>query len=203
MENFAYLCSVINKTLTLQPYRITVKRDIMRKDLESIAEENGLEVITTTFARNGYPQRLQYAVIGFDTFEDAEKLANENGLSIEIFTKRDGWNLWCRTGNHALAPFERSAEEYGDEYRQYSKEDLDGFYMNEVQPSVCAFDDFTSLRCFLDIMEGIRDRIEDADDDEIILATYGGYYDTIKKTTMSYCYDTHHFAIGLIDRENE
>ena len=175
----------------------------MRKDFENIAEENGLEVITTTSARNGYPQRLQRALIGFDTFEDAEKLAKENGLSIEIFTKRDGWSLWYRTGNHALAPFERSLEEYGDEYRQYSKEDLEGFYMNEVQPSVCAFDDFESLRCFLDIMEEIRDRIEDADDDEIILASCGGYYDTIKKTTMEYVYDTHHFAIGLIDREKE
>ena len=175
----------------------------MRKDLVSIAEGNGLKVITTTSAKNGYPQRLKRAIIGFDTFEDAEKLANENGLSIEIFTKLDGWRLWYRTGDHALAPFERSFEEYGDEYRQWSKADLDGFYMNEVQSSAYVFDDFESLRCFLDIMEDIRDRIEDADDDEIVLATYGGYYDTIKKTTMSYCYDTHHFAIGLIDRENE
>ena len=175
----------------------------MRKDLENIAEENGLEVITTTSAKNGYPQRLQRAIIGFDTFEDAEKIANENGLSIEIFTKRDGWSLWYRTGNHALAPFERDGAEYGDEYRQYSKEDLDGFYQNEVAPSVYVFDDFESLRCFLNIMEEIRDKIEDADDDEIILASCGGYYDTIKKTTMEYVYDTHHFAIGLIDRENE
>ena len=175
----------------------------MRKDLESIAEENGLEVITTTSARNGYPQSLKRAIIGFDTFEEADKLATENGLSIEVFSRHDGWTLWYRIGTHAFAPFERDGTEYGDEYRQYSKEDLEGFYMNEVQPSVCAFDDFESLRCFLDIMEEIRDKIEDADDDEIILATSGGYYDTIKKTTMSYCYDTHHFAIGLIDRENE
>lgn len=203
MENFAYLCSVINKTLTLQPYRITVKRKDMRKDLESIAEENGLEVITTTSAKNGYPQRLQRAIIGFDTFEDAERMAKDNGLSIEEFTKRDGWRLWYRTGNHAFAPFERDGNEYGYEYRQYSKADLDGFYMNEVQPSVCAFHDFESLRCFLDIMEEIRDKIEDADDNEIVLASLRGYYGTIEKTTMRYSYDTNHFAIGLIDRGNE
>lgn len=175
----------------------------MRKDLESIAEEYGLEVITTTSARNGYPQRLRPAIIGFDAFEKAVELASDEGLSIEIFTKRDGWNLWYREGSHALAPFERSLSEYGDEYRQYSKDDLDGFYENEVQPSVCAFDDFESLRCFLDIMEEIHDKLEDADEDEIVLATCGGYYDTIKKVTMSYRYDTHHFAIGLIDRESE
>ena len=108
MEKSSYLCSVINKTLTLQPYRITAKRNDMRKDLESIAEENGLELITTTSARNGYPQRLKRAIIGFDTFEDAEKLAHENGLSIEYFSKRDGWCLWYRERSHAFAPFERS-----------------------------------------------------------------------------------------------
>ena len=172
-------------------------------DIEDIAYENGLEVITTTSAKNGYPRRLQRAIIGFDTFEDAEKMANENGLSIEIFTKRDGWSLWYRTGNHALAPFERDGAEYGDEYRQYTKEDLEGFYQNEVAPSVYIFDDFESLRCFLDIMEEIRGKIEDADDNEIVLASLGGYFDTIEKTTMRYRYDTHHFAIGLIDRNSD
>lgn len=175
----------------------------MRKDLKSIAEENGLEVITTTSARNGYPRDLQRAIIGFDTFEDAEKVANENGLSIEIFTKHDGWTLWYREGTHALAPFERDGSEYGDEYRQYSKEDLEGFYQSEVQPTVYIFDDFESLRYFLHIMEEIRDKIEEADDDELVLATWGGYYDTIKKTTMWYRYDTRQYVIGLIDRENE
>ena len=172
----------------------------MRTDLDFIAEANGLELISTTSAINGYPQHLQQAVIGFDTFEDAEMLAEENGLSIEIFTKRDGWGLWYRTGNHAWESFERSAEEFGDDYRQYSKDDLESFYVCEVQPNVDGFDDFASMREYLDKMEEIRDKIVDADDDELVLATCYGYYDTIKKNTMSYCYDTRHFAIGLIDR---
>lgn len=170
------------------------------RNLEDIAYENGLELIETTSGWNGYPQGLQKAIIGFDSFEQADELAKKNGLSIEIFSKRDGWNLWYRTGNKAWEPFERSAEEYGDEYRQYSKEDLEGFYMHEVQPNVDAFDDFASLRDYLNGMEDVRDKIEDADDDELVLASFGGYYDTIKKTTMAYSYDTHHFAIGLIDR---
>ena len=175
----------------------------MRTDLEYIAEANGLELIDTTSAMNGYPQRLQRAIIGFDTFEDAERLASENGLSVEIFRKRDGWSFWYRTNNNAWEAFERSADEYGDDFRQFTKEDLKGFYENEVQPSVCCFDDFASLRWFLDTMEKIHDKIEDADEDELVLSCCGQYYDTIKKTTMSYCYDTHHFAIGLIDRSNE
>ena len=189
--------------INFQPYRTTVKREFMRTDLEYIAEANGLELIDTTAARNGYPERLQRAIIGFDTFEDAETLAEEHGLSIEIFSKLDGWGIWYRTSNHAWEAFERSSDEYGDDYRQYSKDDLESFYVCEVQPIVDSFDDFASLRGFLDKMEEIRDKIEDADDDELVLATCYGYYDTIKKTTMSYCYDTVHFAIGLIDRKGE
>lgn len=170
-------------------------------DIEDIAYENGLELIDTTSAMNGYPWGLKKAIIGFDSFEQADKLAKENGLSIEIFTKRDGWNLWYRTGNKAWEPFERSAEEYGDDYREFSEEDLEGFYENEVQPFVSDFADFASLRSFLDNMEKIYDKIEEADDDELVITSEGNYYDTIKKITMEYEYDTHHYAIGLIDRK--
>ena len=167
-------------------------------DIESIAYEHGLDVIETTSSINGYPQNIKRAIIGFDTFEQAEELADIYGLRIEIFSKRDGWQLWFRFGR-ACGPFERSCEEYGDDYRQYSKDDFERFYEREVQPNVDSFDDFASLREYLDKMEEIRDKIEDADDDELVLASCYGYYDTIKKATMSYCYDTRHMAIGLFD----
>lgn len=144
---------------------------------------------------------MKKAIIGFDSFEQADELAKKNGLSIEIFTKRDGWNLWYRTGDKAWEPFERSAEEYGDDYREFSEEDLEGFYENEVQPFVSDFADFASLRSFLDNKEKIYDKIEEADDDELVITSEGNYYDTIKKITMEYEYDTHHYAIGLIDRK--
>ena len=147
----------------------------MRKDLESIAEENGLELIDTTSAMNGYPQCLKRAVIGFDTFQEADKLAKENGLSIEIFPKRDGWNLWYSTGDKAWEPFERSADEYGDNYRGFSNEDLEDFYENEVLPFVSDFNDFASLRSFLDNKEKIHDKIEEADDDELVITSEGNY----------------------------
>ena len=171
--------------------------------LEDIAAENGLELIDTTSAKNGYPQDLQKAIIGFDSFEQAEELAKETGLSIEAFKKCDGWDLWYRTGFQMGDPFLRTADDFGDDYRGYTKEDLDCFYENEVQPFVSDFDDFDSLRWFLDKMDKIKDEIEDAEDDELVLACCGEYYSTIKKRTMSYTYDTHHYAIGLIDRNKD
>ena len=171
----------------------------MKKDLVEIASENGLQLIETTANSTGYPERLQKAIIGFDTFEQAEKLAKENGLSIEIFQQRDGWGLWYRTGSTAYEPFRRSAEDFGDDYSDFRKEDLEDFYENEVQPIVSDFDSFDDLRSFLDQKEKIKDEIEDAEDDEIVITCCGEYYDTIKEHTMSYNYDSHSYAIGLID----
>lgn len=129
-----------------------------------------------------------------------KKLAKEYGLDIETFTKRDGWNFWYRTGDKAWEPFKRSAEEYGDDYHEYSNEDLDDFYENEVQPFVADFDSFEQLRSFLSSMEHVQEEIENAEDDEIVIARNDGYCETIKAKTMEYEYDTHHYAIGLIDR---
>ena len=61
----------------------------MKKDLAEIASENGLQLIETTAKSTGYPERLQKAIIGFDTFEQAEKVADENDLIIEIFQQHD------------------------------------------------------------------------------------------------------------------
>ena len=171
----------------------------MKKDLAEIASENGLQLIDTTANSTGYPEWLQKAIIGFDTFEEAEELAKENGLSIEIFHKRDGWDLWYRTGSTAYEPFRRSAEDFGDDYSEFSKDDLEDFYENEVQPMVSEFESFDDLRSFLDKNEKIKDEIEDAEDDEIVITCCGEYYDTIKERTMSYNYDSHRYAIGLID----
>ena len=65
-----------------------------------------------------------------------------------------------------------------------------------MQPFVSDFNDFASLRSFLDNKEKIYDEIE-------VITLDGKYYETIKKTTMEYSYDTHHYAIGLIDRNNK
>lgn len=171
----------------------------MKKDLAEIASENGLQLIETTAKSTGYPESLQKAIIGFDTFEQAEELAKENGLSIEVFQQHDGWDLWYRTGCTAYEPFRRSAEDFGDDYSEFSKDDLEDFYENEVQPVVSNFESFDDLRSFLDQKEKIKDEIEDAEDDEIVITYCGEYYDTIKERTMAYSCDSHSYAIGLID----
>ncbi len=167
-------------------------------ELVDVIEENGLELIDTTSAKNGYPQDLQKAIIGFDTFEQAEALAKENGLRIEFFQQHDGWDLWYRTGWQAGEPFLRSAEDYGDDYSEFSKKELEGFYENNVQPMVSDFEDFDSLRSFLNMEEKIKDEIEEAEEGEIVITYCGEYFDTIVEHPMAYHCDSNSYAIGLI-----
>ena len=151
----------------------------MSTSLEQIAYQNGLELIETTSERTGYPANLRHAIIGFETFEEAEKIADENNLSIEIFTKRDGWQLYYRTGNSAHEPFKNSADNYGDDYHGFTTEDIDTFYEEEVKP--------------------IFEKLELLDEDEMIITCEGRYYETIPKASMSFYFDTKTTVIGLIE----
>ena len=167
--------------------------------LEFIAYQNGLELIETTSERNGYPSHLKNALIGFDSFEEAEKIAKDNNLSIEIFTKKDGWQLYYRTGNSAYEPFKNGADNYGDIYSELSSEDVDTFYEEEVKPSVDNFNDLDSLSNFIKNQKEILEKLELIGDDEKIITCDSRYYETIKKTSMSFYFDTKTSVIGLIE----
>ena len=65
-------------------------------NIHEVAEENNLDVISTTTGKNGYPQSVKYAITGFPNFSEAEKLAEKYGLRITTFWKKAGWQLYVR-----------------------------------------------------------------------------------------------------------
>lgn len=165
--------------------------------MEDIAYEYGLELIETTSERNGYPRNLKKAIIGFNTFDEAEELADRYGLQVHTFERRDGWQLWYR-GNKAYGPMIISASDYGDDYSEYSTRDLDNFFQEHVKPSLADIDDFDSLAEFIDKMRGLYEDLQAIGDDAIIITHQGLYYDTVQKETMEWYHDTHHYVIGII-----
>ena len=170
----------------------------MTTDFYTIAEIENLQVVDTTSAMSGYPQSIKKALIGFDSFEQAERVAEEYGLRIEYFTKHDGWQLYYRTNNRAYSAIEVSAEDYGDDYRSFTSSDYEDFYENEVQGMIGEFDNFEQAESFLEMNKKIYEAIEELEDDEMVLTCQGEYYDTVKRSTMSHYYDTKTAVIGLI-----
>lgn len=169
-------------------------------DLNIIAQENNLECINTTSERSGYPRNVKDAIIGFESFNQAEALAELHNLEITIFEKKDGWDLWFRTGAGTYEPFSNGSEDYGDNYFEIQKMDEDTFIENEVKfffEDENNLDSFERIEAFLKNKKEIWDEVEKMDDDEIVITFEGNYYETIKKSSMYFYHDTNHFAIGL------
>lgn len=179
------------------------------KSINEIASENGLMVIDTTTGLNGYPQCLKKAIIGFENFEQAENLAEEYHLDIEIFTKRDGWQFWNRDANMAYDAFERSASDYGENFQQFEANMSQDDFLQQVGAAEF-LDELADEEDGLDRIEGymkdlrvLYNAIAKASDDEIVIADGDVYVETIKEKTMQYSYDTKHYVIGLINNNKD
>lgn len=170
----------------------------IKVDLRNVAEQEGLDIIETTTGTNGYPENLKFAITGFDTFEQAQDLADKYSLSIESFEKRDGWSLWSRGNRTMFSAFQNSAEDFGDNYLEYGKIDEEEFFEIEIKPSIDNFEDFESVETFLKDKKEIWEEIDKMEEDEIVITLYGDYCDTIKQTSMSFSHDTRNYIIGLI-----
>ncbi len=161
----------------------------MKKTLKEIANENGLQVVDTTLGRE--------AIIGFDSFVEAEKLAEKYGLDISQFCKRDGSQIYEWEG-FVCEAIKISAEDYGCDFNQFTKDDLEGFYEDNVMPFIGEMESFEAARALLDSYEKIYNAIVNAKDGEIVLTYEGRYYDTVMSETMSFYHDGKTRAVGLV-----
>ena len=169
-------------------------------NLTTLAKQENLELISTTDSQNGYPHNEMQAVIGFDSFEQAEELAEKNNLSVEIFTKRNGNDFWFRTGNKAYEAFERESADYGAGCDTYTKEDAEKYYANEIEGMLSDFEDLDELSAFVDSHKAIYAALKNLKDGELLVVCNGEVCDTVQQTTMSYSNDSRMYAIGLINR---
>lgn len=162
-----------------------------------LAENNNLQFVETTSAHNGYPENLEPALIGFNTWEEAEAFAEENGLILCELHKRDGWQLWGR-GNQVIEPFNITYEDYGDNYDVIGKDRASSYYEEEIKPIISEFDSLDDLEDFIDKKRVVVDELENMEDDEAVV-TYCGVYDsTIKPKCMEWGFDTHNYVIGAM-----
>lgn len=89
---------------------------------EHIAEEEGLSLIPTTTEANGYPKNERLAFVGFEDFEQAERLADVYDLQLAFLERRDGslyayrrWGWGTPTEMYDLEEIEPEGYEEGSE----------------------------------------------------------------------------------------
>jgi len=166
--------------------------------IKAIANAELLTYVETTSAWNGYPEAVQGAIIGFDSFKQAEEVAKQYGLKIISLEKLDGWALWHRKGE-IFDALQRSSDDYGSDYNQFCHQDTKFFYENEIKHCLGDFDNLDDLCTFIEKRKMVFEELEKIEENELVITYCGNYYDTIKKETMAYSFDTHNYAIGVVE----
>lgn len=170
----------------------------MRNELIcEIADREGLEYIETTTGRNGYPENIRGAIIGFETYAQAYKLAVKYELDVELFKTRYGWQFWERCG-WMPTPLKISAEDYGDNYSQYN--DVDDV-LNRLKDELPYMDSIEEIIAAAENAREIIDEINDCKPGEIVITCHGRYYETVSEETMRWDHDSKIYEIGVINKD--
>lgn len=100
------------------------KQKIMeREELYELVEENNLKVVETTEGVNGYPNNLNIAITGFDTYEEAKAFADEHNMEVVGLQKNDGWDLWEKS-KYGSNPIDATAFQSDDAKMFFDEDDL-------------------------------------------------------------------------------
>ena len=166
-------------------------------NIHEVAEENNLDVISTTTGKNGYPQSVKYAITGFPNFSEAEKLAEKYGLRITTFWKKAGWQLYVRDRNTTFEPMRISAENYGDDYMAFDSSSVESFYEDEVKPLLDDINSLEDLEKFVSARKELLDEIKSIDETQLVIACHGHYYETVDRETMEWSFDSKTYVIGV------
>lgn len=153
--------------------------------------------IETTNGMNGYPSNLMNAVIGFDTFEEAESYAAENNMEVQMFYRRDGWQLWERKGA-AYEAIKVKVEDFGDDCHALTEQDQEDFYEEWVKPALDNCVSIDDVKQVIQDLEEVENKLLLIDETQVVIIRGNKYEETLDKFVMEYTYDVHNYAIGCI-----
>ena len=158
--------------------------------------EFDLERISTTSDTSGYPRNVGYALIGFETFDEAESCAEKYGLNLDEFMKKDGWDLWCRCSCIPSEELTITADDYGDDYWMVGPNDREE-YINRMKEDIQDATDFETIEDIVSKAKEVLDEMEDLDDNENLVLYGLKFYEKVPVHTMRKTVDTRTYVLGL------
>lgn len=171
------------------------------KNLENIAYIEGLKIVETTSDASGYPRGLGRAVVGFDTFEEAQDVADKYGLTVVKLHKRDGLHLWYND-RQELHDGDRPTlkpEDMG--YRTIYWACDEDLVTDDLKAAIAGLDD---IECICNLAQSRKEIIEELDtlgDDEAIFTDGEDKtmteWEKVNIHPTEWQYDTHHYCIAV------
>ena len=143
-----------------------------------------IQQINTTSSTNGYPENLKTGYIGFETWAEAKKFAEEKDLALMCLSQKAGWHVWHREDS-VYEPMTITAADYGDDYN--FETDAEKYFESERE-ILEDCDTIEEAEEKLKTMREVVDAIKAADIEggEVVVTCCGEYCETIKTETMSW-----------------
>ena len=143
-----------------------------------------IKKIQTTSDTNGYQTNLKPAYIGFETWAEAKKFAEEKDLALMCLSQKAGWQVWHREDS-VYEPMTITAADYGDDYN--FETDTEKYFENERE-ILEDCDTIEEAEERLKTMREVVDAIKAADIEggEVVVTCCGEYCETIKTEAMSW-----------------
>ena len=180
--------------------RVEVLCHLKHETIEDAAHFAGRadDIVTTTESTWVAPRRLKKAVIGFESFAEAEKFADsvEGGVIVNL-AKKDGHEFYAVRGR-AWEPYELTSEDYGD---NYSCEDDPKYFWEDAWETIkeTPWETPEDLMKHLEKIRRIYDEVSDLDENEqVLVKENGAWSEVIPKKTMSWSHDTWTHVIGVM-----
>ena len=168
-------------------------------DLWQIAEYEGLHTVSVTESNNGYPTNVRTAITGFDSWEQAEDLAQQHGLQTVLLTQNFGWVLWYNRG-WINEPPRIEPEDLGYNYillNDFDEEEFTREFINLQEGCECNIEDIVEEA---KAAQEVRDAAYYLEDDEAVF--YGrnvAYdYEVVKLHPTAWEYDSRRYCVALI-----
>lgn len=165
-----------------------------------------LDIVTTTSRPDGYPEKLGYALTGFDSWNEAEEAAKALNGEIIGMHRRDGDELWSRDGL-MVEPYTREAESDEEEFWPAGERAANEYWEQERTVLAEALQsgeiDAESLPARTAMISRVYEEIVNADEGQIVVTKGGKFMEVIEEHPASYHdRDVTDYRIGVIFKAN-
>lgn len=170
-----------------------------------LADDWGLDIVEVTKGKNGYPEGLYKAIVGFDAFENAEDFAEQVNGEVVLLSRRDGHALFTNNGR-AYDGIESAKFIDEDRCEVFESElDFEEWCCREIEWHMNSGFNLFDLRDKIDQMCETYEEIRTRGRDEIAIVDIKDYSceTTDKYVTSIHDDDVTTYMIAVVDHETD
>lgn len=165
-----------------------MKEEFKTWSISDVANEEGLEIVTTTDDANGYPTSLKAGLmVDDDNPEVLTKIADRYGLTVVEVFRKNGWNLWARSGNVGMPePFDMlSFNGNNVKMWQDTERDREGL-LEDYKCEVAEAEDYDSVKEINARYDEIFEALDRVGEQQVVRTEFNSFAEITPRFTMAY-----------------